>query len=155
VAKWRCHHSRIGDDHVKRLSLADQAFGAGADALQVRKIERDQLEATTVRSSILLHLCGRGLGFYQIPRRSYDVHTVCRKSLAVSTPIPADTPVTRIRFPCRSTPDKTSSVVELAPNIFFISLPLSSGVQPVHLFEIGNQPRTGWAPLQPFLGLRA
>src|ERR1700676_1242416 len=35
---------------------------------------------------------------------------------AVSTPIPAETPVTRIRWPFRFTPDKTSSVVEVAPN---------------------------------------
>src|SRR5262249_3206429 len=35
---------------------------------------------------------------------------------AVSTPSPAETPVTRIRLPCRFTPDKTSSVVEVALN---------------------------------------
>src|SRR5580692_10082759 len=35
---------------------------------------------------------------------------------AVSTPRPAETPVTRMRLPRRFTPDKTSSVVEVAPN---------------------------------------
>src|ERR1700730_4977242 len=35
---------------------------------------------------------------------------------AVSTPSPAETPVTKIRLPFRFTPDKTSSVVEVAPN---------------------------------------
>src|ERR1700680_4351982 len=35
---------------------------------------------------------------------------------AVSTPKPAEAPVTRIRLPFRFTPDKTSSVVEVAPN---------------------------------------
>src|SRR5215472_1932840 len=40
-------------------------------------------------------------------------------------PSPAETPVTRIRLPCRFTPDRTSSVVEVAPNtstifIFFL-----------------------------------
>src|ERR1700722_13093770 len=44
---------------------------------------------------------------------------------AVSTPRPAETPVTRIRLPCRFTPDRTPSVVEVAPNtstifIFFL-----------------------------------
>jgi hypothetical protein len=41
---------------------------------------------------------------------------------AVSTPSPAETPVTRIRLPCRFTPDKTSSVVEVAPNTSTIVL---------------------------------
>src|ERR1700758_5490405 len=36
---------------------------------------------------------------------------------AVSTPSPAETPVTRMRFPRKSTPDRTSSVVEVAPNV--------------------------------------
>src|SRR5260370_15953321 len=35
---------------------------------------------------------------------------------AVAIPIPAEIPVTRIRLPFRFTPDKTSSVVEVAPN---------------------------------------
>jgi hypothetical protein len=35
---------------------------------------------------------------------------------AVSTPSPAETPVTKIRLPRRLIPDKTSSVVEVAPN---------------------------------------
>jgi hypothetical protein len=47
----------------------------------------------------------------------------CRSRAApVSTPIPAETPVTKIRFPCRLTPTRTSSVVDVAPNtpaIFF------------------------------------
>ena len=32
------------------------------------------------------------------------------------TPSPAETPVTRMRLPCRFTPDKTSSGVEVATN---------------------------------------
>src|SRR5580658_1061935 len=45
---------------------------------------------------------------------------------AVSMPRPAETPVTRIRLPCRFMPYRTSSVVEVAPNtsrrfiIFFL-----------------------------------
>ena len=38
----------------------------------------------------------------------------------VSTPIPAETPVTRIRLPCKLTPARTSSVVDVAPKIFAI-----------------------------------
>src|SRR6266851_1051510 len=34
--------------------------------------------------------------------------------------MPAETPVTRIRLPCRFTPAKTTSVVEVAPNTFTI-----------------------------------
>src|SRR5258708_5339748 len=39
---------------------------------------------------------------------------------AVSTPRPAEAPVTIIRLPRRLTPDRTSSVVEVAPNTFAI-----------------------------------
>jgi hypothetical protein len=34
--------------------------------------------------------------------------------------MPAETPVTRTRFPSNLTPDSTSSVVDVAPNIFAI-----------------------------------
>src|ERR1700747_3731415 len=44
-----------------------------------------------------------------------------RRGRAVSTPSPAETPVTKIRLPWRFTPDSTSSVVEVAPNTFAIS----------------------------------
>src|ERR1700704_6343168 len=52
----------------------------------------------------------------------------------VSTPSPAETPVTRTRLFFRFTPDKTSSVVEVAPNriassLFVISISLYGHVQ--------------------------
>src|SRR6266436_6650414 len=51
---------------------------------------------------------------------------------AVSTPSPAETPVTKIRLPRRLIPDKTSSVVEVAPNtstiVFLLALARSSCV---------------------------
>jgi len=40
--------------------------------------------------------------------------------LAVSTPSPAEVPVTRMRLPRRFTPDQTSSVVEVAPKVLVI-----------------------------------
>jgi hypothetical protein len=80
MAKWRCHHSGIGYNQVKRLPLREQAIGAGSDALQVRKIERCQLKGAAIRRGILSHLCGGGFGFHQAPRRSHDVRAVRRKS---------------------------------------------------------------------------
>src|SRR3984893_3230396 len=58
---------------------------------------------------------------------------------AVSTPRPAETPVTRIRLPFRFTPDKTSSVVEVAPNgvassmfvIFCLLVPMVAAQKPI------------------------
>src|SRR5260221_14258943 len=51
---------------------------------------------------------------------------------AVSTPSPAETPVTKIRLPRTLIPDKTSSVVEVAPNtstiVFLLALARSSSV---------------------------
>src|SRR5258705_8718494 len=55
------------------------------------------------------------------------------KARAVSTPSPAETPVTRTRFPLKFMPRSTSSVVDVAPNesvmvkilsVFCIALPL-------------------------------
>src|SRR5579862_5908423 len=45
VPKWSCHYSCVGYNHVERLSARQEFVGAGADALQTRQIERDQLEA--------------------------------------------------------------------------------------------------------------
>src|SRR5258708_24805804 len=53
---------------------------------------------------------------------------------AVSMPRPAETPVTRIRFPFSSMPARTSSVVDFAPN--FVAMPHS----PVQLFDTGLIP---------------
>ncbi len=99
MPEWYCHHSRIGYGQVKRLCRGLQLVGTGADTLQICKIKRDQLEAATVRGSILLHLRGRRSGFYQIPSRSQDVRTVCRKSSAtMAEPIKPVAPETKTRM---------------------------------------------------------
>ncbi len=79
VAEWRGHHSCIGDDHVESLPPRQEFVGAGADALQVGQIERDQLEAPSVRGGILSHLRGCGFGFRDVPHRSYYLRAVGRK----------------------------------------------------------------------------
>src|SRR4029077_7846903 len=53
---------------------------------------------------------------------------------AVSTPSPEETPVTRTRLPLRFTPDRTSSVVEVAPNTFAIMSHLLFGSGPTGCF---------------------
>src|SRR6516165_5960880 len=94
---------------------------------------------------------------------------------AVSTPSPAETPVTRIRLPRRSTPDNTSSVVEIASSVFiFFYLPVlimldvtvhgvgrlsslllhSSGLRITHVLEISEEswPRRVPSQLLPCTG---
>src|ERR1700745_492779 len=100
---------------------------------------------------------------------------------AVSTPSPAETPVTKIRFPRRVTPARTSSVVDVAPNTLFVDIAsrtfaiLFSFIsatdrvrrEPRTLFlrgllifkivggcEIGDQPRLLWLPFQQGTRLR-
>jgi hypothetical protein len=59
---------------------ARQEFvGTGADALQTGQIERDKVEAATIRR-VLSHLRGRGFGFLKVPRCSNNLRTVRRKS---------------------------------------------------------------------------
>jgi hypothetical protein len=70
----------IGYDHVESLSARQELVGAGADALQTCQIERDQLEAATIRRGILSHLRGRGFGFREVPRCSCHLRAVSRKS---------------------------------------------------------------------------
>src|SRR5579872_6411057 len=59
VPKWSRHDSCIGYDHVESLAVRQKFISAGADALQTRQIERDQLEAATIRRGVLSHLRGR------------------------------------------------------------------------------------------------
>src|SRR5262245_41315160 len=66
MAKRCRHHSRIGYDHVEWLTLCDESFGAGAHALEIRKIEFNQLESSTVCVGIFPHLLGRRFSFSQI-----------------------------------------------------------------------------------------
>src|SRR5579863_5428050 len=101
---------------------------------------------------------------------------------AVSTPRPAETPVTRIRLPLRLMPDKTSSVVEVAPNEVAASMFVIFNLLVLTLLndclasphalaarshslrclleimlrvQICNKPRLYRSPSQPFLRLSA
>ena len=80
VPEWSRHYSRIGYDDVESLPARQEFVGAGADALQTGQIERDQLEAATIRRGVLLHLRGRGCGFLKVPHCSCHLRAVGRKS---------------------------------------------------------------------------
>jgi hypothetical protein len=74
------HYSCIGYDYVESIPARQKLVGAGADALQTGQIERDQVEAATIRRGVLSHLRGRGFGFLNVPRRSDNLRAVGRKS---------------------------------------------------------------------------
>jgi hypothetical protein len=59
---------------------------------------------------------------------------------AVSTPSPAETPVTRILLPCSSIPAKTSSVVEVGPNTLVPEVAANT----VPMFVVFNYCETFW-----------
>src|SRR5580658_7440301 len=79
VPKWSGHDSCISYDHVESLAARQKFIGAGANALKTGEIERDQLEAATIRRRVLSHLHGRGFGFLKVPRCSYHMRAVGRK----------------------------------------------------------------------------
>src|ERR1700730_15579039 len=79
VPEWSRHYSCIGYDDVESLAARQEFVGAGANALQTGQIERDQLEAATVRRGVLLHLRGRRFGFRKVPYCSCHLRAVGRK----------------------------------------------------------------------------
>src|SRR5579863_229161 len=80
VPKWSRHDSRIGYDHVESVPARQKFVGASANALQTGQIERDQRKAATIRRGGLSHLRGRGFGFPEVPRCSYNLRAVGRES---------------------------------------------------------------------------
>jgi hypothetical protein len=69
---------------------------------------------------------GGPLRLHEVARGADHLGPCAARARAVSTPMPADTPVTSTRFPLGSLPESTSSVVEIAPighvtAIFFIN----------------------------------
>src|ERR1700722_4612103 len=70
VPKWSGHDSCISYDHVESLAARQKFIGAGANALQAGQVERNQLEAATIRHGVLSHLCSRGCGFLKVSRGS-------------------------------------------------------------------------------------
>ena len=100
------HDAGVGDDQVERLAGGDQGVGAGAHAGQRGEVELDQLQAAAVRG------LGADLGG-RAPwpcrgraRRPTTCAPWAASARAVSTPRPAETPVTRMRLPLRSTPSQ-------------------------------------------------
>ena len=113
----RRHDAGVGDDEIERPAVGDQRVGAGAHALQRGQVELDELKSAAVR--------GAGAHRARSPpwpcsrsRAAPTTSAPCAASArAVSTPRPAETPVTSTRLPLRSTPSSTSSVVDSAPKV--------------------------------------
>jgi hypothetical protein len=80
MPKWSRHDSRIGYDNVESLTARQEFVGAGANALQIGQIERDQPEAAPIRRSGLSHLRSCAFGFLTVPRCSYNLRAVGRES---------------------------------------------------------------------------
>ena len=114
----RRHDAGVGDDEIERLAVGDERVGAGAHARERGEIELDQLEPAAFRRAGA-NLCGRGLGLAEIPRRADHLARHARRARGRSRRRgPAETPVTSTRLPRKITPSSTSSVVDVAPNVF-------------------------------------
>ena len=120
-AKRRGHDAGVGDNDIEGVASCHQLIGAGTHALEIGEVELNELKASTIGRSVLPDLRRRCFCLRQISRRAHN-RPCAASARAVSTPSPAETPVTRIRLPCRLTPDKTSSVVEVAPNTLFVDV---------------------------------
>jgi len=59
---WCGRHSGICEDHVESFALHQQPIGAGTYALEVGKIELNQIETSTIGRRVLSHLGGRRFG---------------------------------------------------------------------------------------------
>src|SRR5439155_18398409 len=113
----RCgHHARICDDNVERLTFCQQCVGARTHALYVGQVEFYQFEASTVCGSVLSYLLGCSLRLVQIPCRAYNLSAMGDQGPRRFHAESSRNSCTRILLPFRFTPDKTSSVVEVAPN---------------------------------------
>jgi hypothetical protein len=129
MAKRCVHHSRIRDHHVEGLTLRQQRIGACSHALKTGESERNQLQAAAVYRSPLLDLCGRRFRLYQIPRRTHDKRAVRGKRPRSLNSDPSRNAGNENPFPAQTGPDKTSSVVDVAPNTFtilFLFIPVRS-----------------------------
>jgi hypothetical protein len=61
------HDAGVRDDEVERLAVVDERVGAGADAVQRRKIKVDELKSAAVRAACSEARGGR-FGLSQIAR---------------------------------------------------------------------------------------
>ena len=77
----------------------DKAIRTGADAGKVGQIELRQLEAAATRLRRVADGRRRMLGLGEIAGRADHIRAASGSAQAVSTPSPAETPVTSARFP--------------------------------------------------------
>jgi hypothetical protein len=109
------HDTGVGDDEIERLAGCNERVGAGPDARQRRQIELNEFKPAAIRRRA--RTCSVAALALLRSRAAPTTSAPCAASArAVSTPSPAETPVTRTRLPLRSTPSRTSSVVDVAPN---------------------------------------
>ena len=99
---------------------ATRRVGAGAHAGERREVELDQLEAAAIGGAARARPRWRRSALSRSRAAPTTGAPWAASARAVSTPRPAETPVTRTRLPLRSTPSRTSSVVDSAPNGFVI-----------------------------------
>ena len=118
LAEWRRHDAGVGDDEIERLAVGDKRVGASAHACKRREIELDQFKPAAVRG-VGAHRARSPLWPWPDRAPRPTTSAPCAASArAVSTPRPADTPVTSTRLPLSFTPSSTSSVVDSAPKDF-------------------------------------
>ncbi|WP_405125150.1 hypothetical protein [Ralstonia pseudosolanacearum] len=107
--------------------MGQQAIGAGAQVRKVGQIELHQLEGATSGHSRLADRSCRLLSLGEVARGTDTCAPSAARARADSTPNPAETPVIRTRLPLRSMPERTSSIVDVAPKleaIFFSFIPM-------------------------------
>src|SRR5579871_992239 len=79
LAKRSGHDACVGDDYVKGLTLGDQGIGAGADILQVGKVELDEFETSAIRGCVFPDLLGGALRLVQVADSANYIRAVRRQ----------------------------------------------------------------------------
>ncbi len=124
----------------KGLSPCQQGFGTGAHAREIGEVQFNAVEAAAARRRGLAHCRGGGPGLVEIARRADDLGAVRRQRPRRLDAEPRGDARHQESPALRSTPDNTSSVVDVAPNVLLIVRTprlCYVALEPSHHIELG------------------
>jgi len=111
----RCgHDARVGDDHIEGFTLLSSPSAQAGTLFRLARSSATSSKLPPLASASFRSCAVAASAFFK-SRAAPTTWAPCAASeRAVSTPSPAETPVTKIRLPRRLIPDKTSSAVEVS-----------------------------------------
>ena len=122
--KWRAERlgrsGFPGDHDIEGLHLLQERIGTGANTLQAREIECDELEASSTVGSCFAHLCCCSFSLREVPGSADHLSCVrCEGACCLDSNSSRNADHENA-LALKMTPESTSSVVEVASNILAI-----------------------------------